>query len=215
MRATGWILVVLGIVGATICVYGIVIANQATDRAQAATGSLATEARGLLDAVDAKLVDMPAQVTRLVERKDEGDIGRQLGRLEEALAGAHETGATILSLLQVASRLRGGGAVDDEFPKVVALHAALGTAHGLVRDQRADIKTWTLRAAVVNKTLEQVRADIAETRTATERIEERTVSKLGVIALGSSIFLIWMAGGQLAMALVGRRRAQAEARANR
>ena len=211
MRIMGWVMIVLGIVGVATCGYGIVLANQTADRAQAATVALATEARGLMDLVDRKLVDMPERVTRLVERKDEGDIGRELGRLEEALEASYETGSTILSLLQVASRMRGGSTVDDEFPKVVALHEALGTAHGLVRDQRADMKTWTLRAAVVNKAIRDVRTDIAETRQATIDVEARTIDKLSLVALLGSVFLIWMGIGQLALALLGRGKATAPA----
>ncbi len=209
MRAVAWGMVVLGLVGAVACAYGLVVTNQTTDRAQEAAGSLGAQARALIDAVDGKLVDVPGRVTQLVERKDEGEVARQLGRLEETLASTYETGTTILSLLRVASRLRGGQTVEDEFPKVVALHATLGAAHGMVRDQRADVKTWTLRAVALNRLLDGVRSDLEATRAQTERIETRTVDTLGTLALWTSIFLVWMGAGQIALAALGRRRAQA------
>ncbi|MDJ0976650.1 MAG: hypothetical protein QNJ98_19495 [Planctomycetota bacterium] len=211
MRIMGWVMIVFGLVGVVTCAYGIVLTNRTADRAEAATASLAKEARGLLDRVDRQLVDVPGRVTRLVQRKDEGTIGRELGRLEEALAASHETGSTILSLLRVAARLRGDATVNEEFPNAVALHGALGTAHGLVRDQRADMRTWTLRAAAVNRAIETARREIAEAREATQRVETGTIDTLALVALLGSLFLVWMGVGQLALALLGRGKASAPA----
>ena len=211
MKTMGWTLAALGLLGALACLYGIVASNQATGRAQEAAASLGTEARALLDLVDGKLAGLPAQVTELVERKEEGELERRLGALEDALGDAHETGGTILSLLEVASRLRGRGAVADEFPNVVALHGGLGEAHRIVREQRADMATWTLRAVALNGLIETAREEVAATRAQTERIETRTVDLLGTLALLASVFLVWMGVGQVALALLGRAKATAGA----
>lgn len=206
MRMTGWIFVALGLLGAALCVYGTVATYQVREDLQASTKTLATEARDLLDAVDRRLVDLPEKVTVLIERRDEGVLAERLGQVEGSLASAHEIAQSALSLLEVAVALRGEGrSVEAEFPAAVSLTEALRDLQALIGAQRADLSTWTLRAALLHQMIASVRTDLAASRAATVRIEERTISKLATAAWLFTLFLLWMGLGQLALAAAGRR----------
>ncbi|MDF1700565.1 MAG: hypothetical protein P1V36_05340 [Planctomycetota bacterium] len=203
---TGWIFVALGLLGAALCVYGTVATYQVREDLQASTKTLATEARDLLDAVDRRLVDLPEKVTMLIERREEGAVGERLGQLEGTLGSAHEIAQSTLSLLEVAVSLRGEGrSVEAEFPTAVSLTEALRDLHALIGAQRADLSTWTLRAVVLHQMIESVRSDLAASRAATIRIEERTISQLATAAWLFTLFLLWMGVGQLALTAAGRR----------
>ena len=213
MRALGWIWIVLGLAGVVACVVAVVAVRDVGGNLARGATALGAQARSLLATVDERLAAVPARVRALTDRRGEdgdadgvGDgIAQELARLEEALAATHAMATRAVRLLEVATVMRGDEDVSTRFPRVVAVTDGLAGARDAVAVQRADLDAWTLRAAWLQGIVDGVRADLAATRTRTESVERDVLDGLGAIILLASVFLAWMALGQIALALLGRR----------
>jgi len=209
MRVMRWILLGLGLAGAVACGVGVVVTKRAKDDIAESTSTLATRARGLLDAVDAKLDGLPERLNRLAKSREPGPVIDELRQVESRLQSARESSATVRSMLQAAIALKQGEtrALEDRFPKLAGIGAGLADLAEKVRAQIANVETWTLRFAVLTAGVEKVRANVDQTRQETERLEADALGVLDTIALIVIGFLVWMGLGQVALAFVGRRRA--------
>ncbi len=210
MRVTGWILVVMGVVGAALCVYGVVSTHRAKAQLTDAATEVAARASELLDVVDGKLEVLPAQLSELTKSDRPEPVLDKLRVVEDGLQDASDVLNSVVALMNATAALRPGaeGGSEQRFPELAALATRLAALSAEVRSQLEDTQTWTLRFAVFTEAVAGVREEVDSTRAEARELKTDALDTLNTIAIAAIVFLLWMALGQIALAWFGRRKAR-------
>ena len=209
MRVTGWILVVMGVVGAIACVWGVFYVHDTRHEVQDSVERVGTRAMELLDVVDGKMQALPGQLNELMASDRPQPVLDKLRTFEDGLQDASEMLTSIVSLMEAAAALRPGSERPHHMRAVALSNNAtqLAGMSAEVREQIENAETWTLKFQVFEELVERMRNEVHQAGKETQRWEIKIVDTLDVISVAVIVFLLWMALGQIALAIYGKRKA--------